>query len=128
MFGKHCGGRIHALPRQNQQQPEHLDTVAFKLFGRCNRLIAADAALPDRVGGLGLAMRLLRDSEVGKEQKVDERVDELFGQRSRLHPLVRGSGPRMLLFIFIEEHFVRYGGFSCSLASFAPEESLLPFL
>lgn len=80
--------------------------------------------MPDGIGDLGFAMRLLRESQIGEEQQVDQGVYKLLCQRFRLLELVGG---RLHIFPpFIEKNFVRDGGTPCSLSPRAPEEFILP--
>ena len=74
----HTRRQVHGLACQCQQEAQDLGSVALKLLGRRDRRVAANAALPYRIRNLVLAGRDLGKSEVGEEQQVNERVDNLL--------------------------------------------------
>jgi hypothetical protein len=72
-------------------------------------------------------MRGLGNGEVGEEEKVQQSIDELFGERLRVLELVRGRfGWRILT--SIEEDLVGDGRISSPLAPRRPEQLLPPLL
>jgi hypothetical protein len=74
-------------------------------------------------------VRLCRNSQPREEEKVDQSVNELLRQRSRILKLILiNLGTLLFLLRLIEEDFVRNSCFSSSLLPGAPKEALLPSL
>lgn len=78
---EHTRRHVHGLACQSKQQAQDLGPVALKLLGGGDRRVATYATLPYRIRDLVLACCDLGKSEFGEEEKVNQRVDNLLGQR-----------------------------------------------
>lgn len=91
------------------------------------RRVTADTALPYRVRNLGLAVWLSRNGKVGKEEEVDQGIDQFFGQRFCLFELGNGCLDLGVFSLsFIKKHLILNGGSSRPFPPRAPKELLLP--
>ena len=127
LLRKDARQQVHALASESQQEAQDLAAIALVLPCGRNRRVAANAALPDGVGDLGLAVGCLGDGEVGEEEQVKQGVDELFGERLRVLKLVRG-GFGLHILCAVEEDLVGDGRLPGQPAARRPEQVLLPLL
>ena len=99
---EHIGRHVHALTRERQQEAKDLASVALMLSGRGYRCITPNAALPDGIADLGLAMWLPWNSKIAKEKEINEGIDQLLGQRLGVLKLFYALGLWRLFLGFIK--------------------------
>jgi hypothetical protein len=127
--GLRTGGHVHGLAGKGEQQAQDLGPVALKLLGGGNGRVAAHAALPYGIRDLVLARRPLGQREVGEEEEVDQRVDDLLGKRLRILEVGLQRGRRLLGVGLVEDDLAAHQlAAPTALPARGPEELVLPLL
>lgn len=127
--GQNGCGHVHGLACESQEKSQYLRPVALELFGRGNRCVAAHTALPDSIGDLVFSRRHFRQSELGEEKQINQRVNSLLSEGLRFLELWFICRGCLLGVGFVEEHLTsRQLAPPTTLAALRPEELVLPLL
>lgn len=124
---EHTWRHVHGFTRKSEQQSQDFRAIAFIFFTRANRRITPHTTLPYRIGDFSLSWLSLGERKVGKEEQVDECIDEFLCERLGLFKVGCLVRLRVVWVALIKQNFrsVELAS-SAALPARAPKELVLP--